>query len=82
MQETWTLKHVYPIQTNKIGLLLTRNEKKLKYNFTNYRKAASNRRLSKKRVQCLNKTLYFVYISRIAGNLVLRDPLLHQVSNR
>ncbi len=38
------------------------------------RKAAYNRRLAKKRVQCLNEALCFVSSSVLADSLVLRNP--------
>jgi len=46
------------------------------------RSPAHNRRLAKKRVQCLNETLRFVSSSVLADSLVLRNPLLRQVPNR
>jgi hypothetical protein len=42
------------------------------------RKAAHNRRLAKKRVQCLYGALCFVSISVLVDSLVLRHPLLRQ----
>ena len=45
-------------------------------------KAAGNRRLAKKRVQCLNEALCFVSSSVLADSLVLRNPLLRQAPNR
>jgi len=42
-------------------------------------KAAHNRRLAKKRVQCLNEALCFVSSSVLAESFVLRNPLLRQV---
>jgi len=42
----------------------------------------ANRRLAKKRVQCLNEALYFVSSSVLADSLVLRNPLLRQAPNR
>ncbi len=41
-----------------------------------------NRRLAKKRVQCLNEALYFVSSSVLAANFVLRNPLLRQAPKR
>jgi len=43
---------------------------------------AHNRRLAKKRVQCLNEALSFVSSSVLADSLVLRNPLLRQAPNR
>jgi len=43
---------------------------------------AGNRRLAKKRVQCLNEALCFVSSSVLADSLVLRNPLLRQAANR
>jgi len=43
---------------------------------------AANRRLAKKRVQCLNEALCFVSSSVLADSLVLRIPLLRQAPNR
>jgi hypothetical protein len=42
--------------------------------------AAYNRRLAKKRVQCLNEALCFVSSSVLADSLVLRNPLLRQAA--
>jgi len=41
-----------------------------------------NRRLAKKRVQCLNEALCFVSSSVLADSLVLRKPLLRQAPKR
>jgi len=41
-----------------------------------------NRRLAKKRVQCLNEALCFVSSSALADSLVLRNPLLRQAPKR
>lgn len=41
-----------------------------------------NRRLAKKRVQCLIEALCFVLSSVLADSLVLRNPLLRQAPNR
>ena len=41
-----------------------------------------NRRLAKKRVQCLNEALCFVSSSVLADSLVLRNPLLRQAPKR
>jgi len=46
------------------------------------RKTTGNRRLAKKRVQCLNEALCFVSSSVLADSLVLRNPLLRQAPNR
>ena len=42
----------------------------------------ANRRLAKKRVQCINEVLYFVSSSVLVDSLVLRNPLLRQAPNR
>ncbi len=42
---------------------------------------AGNRRLAKKRVQCLNEVWCFVSSSVLADSLVLRNPLLRQARN-
>jgi hypothetical protein len=50
---------------------------------TNERRTTTgNRRLAKKRVQCLNEALCFVSSSVLADSLVLRNPLLRQAPNR
>jgi hypothetical protein len=41
-----------------------------------------NRRLAKKRVQCLNEALCFVSSSVLTENLALRNPLLRQAPKR
>jgi hypothetical protein len=46
------------------------------------RRASGNRRLAKKRVQCLNEALCFVSSSVLADSLVLRNPLLRQSPKR
>ena len=46
------------------------------------RKTAGNRRLAKKRVQCLNEALCFVSNSVLADSFVLRNPLLRQAPKR
>jgi len=46
------------------------------------RNTAHNRRLAKKRVQCLNEALYFLLSSVLADSLVLRNPLLRQAPKR
>ena len=46
------------------------------------RKTAGNRRLAKKRVQCLNEALCFVSSSVLADSFVLRNPLLRQAPKR
>ena len=43
---------------------------------------AGNRRLAKKRVQCLNEALCFLSCSVLADSLVLRNPPLCQAENR
>ena len=45
-------------------------------------KAAANRRLAKKRDQCLNEALCFVSSSVLVDSLVLRNPLLRQAPKR
>jgi hypothetical protein len=52
------------------------------YNDTVDRRPAGNRRLAKKRVQCLNEALCFVSSSVLADSFVLRNPLLRQTPNR
>jgi len=47
-----------------------------------YRKPAGNRRLAKKRVQCLNEASCFVSSSVLADSLLLRIPLLRQAPKR
>jgi len=42
----------------------------------------ANRRLAKKRVQCLNGALCFVSSSVLADSFELRNPLLRQAPNR
>jgi hypothetical protein len=42
----------------------------------------ANRRLAKKRVQCLIEALCFVSSSVLADSLVLLNPLLRQAPNR
>ena len=42
----------------------------------------ANKRLAKKRVQCLNEALCFVSSSVLADSLVLRNPLLRQAPKR
>ncbi len=49
---------------------------------TNSKKPAGNRRLAKKRVQCLHEALCFVSSSVLADNFVLRNPLLRQAPKR
>jgi len=46
------------------------------------RMPATNRRLAKKRVQCLNEILCFASSSVLADSLVLRNPLLRQAPKR
>jgi len=45
-------------------------------------KTTANRRLAKKRVQCLNEVLCFVSNLVLAESLLLRNPLLRQAPNR
>ena len=49
---------------------------------TDIKKTSANRRLAKKRVQCLNEALCFVSSSLLADSLVLRNPLLRQAPKR
>jgi len=49
---------------------------------TNGESPAGNRRLAKKRVQCLNEALCFVSSPVLADSLVLRNPLLRQAPKR
>jgi hypothetical protein len=49
---------------------------------TQERITTANRRLAKKRVQCLNEALCFVSSSVLADSLVLRNPLLRQAPKR
>jgi len=46
------------------------------------RKTGYNRRLAKKRVQCLNEALFFVSSSVLAYSYVLRNQLLRQAPKR
>ena len=46
------------------------------------RKAVANRRLAKKRLQCLNEALCFISSSVLADSFMLRNPLLRQAANR
>ncbi|RDB02442.1 hypothetical protein DVG78_28775 [Runella aurantiaca] len=46
------------------------------------RKTSANRRLAKKRVQCLNEALCFVSSSVLKESFVLRIPLLRQAPKR
>lgn len=46
------------------------------------RKTGANRRLAKKRAQCLNEALCFVSSTVLADSLVLRKPLLRQAPKR
>jgi len=46
------------------------------------RSTTGNKRLAKKRVQCLNEALFFVSSSVLADSLVLRNPLLRQAPKR
>ena len=54
----------------------------LKISMTKEEARRHNRRLAKKRVQCLNKTLCFVSSLVLADSLVLRNPLLRQAAKR
>jgi len=45
-------------------------------------KTGYNRRLAKKRVQCLNEALCFVSSFVLVDSLMLRNPLLRQAPNR
>jgi len=45
-------------------------------------KAAGNRRLAKKRVQCLYEVLCFVSSAVLTDSFVLRNPLLRQAPKR
>jgi hypothetical protein len=49
---------------------------------TTERNTTANRRLAKKRVQWLNKALFFVSSSMLADSFVLRNPLLRQAPKR
>jgi hypothetical protein len=49
---------------------------------TTERIAVHNRRLAKKRVQCLNEALCFESSSVLADSLALRKPLLRQAPKR
>ena len=50
---------------------------------TNEKEArTANRRLAKKRIECLNEALCFVSSSVLADSLVLRNPLLRQAPKR
>ena len=46
------------------------------------RKAVANRRLAKKRLQCLNEALCFISSSVLADSFMLRNPLLRQARKR
>jgi hypothetical protein len=46
------------------------------------RTTTANRRLAKKRVQCLNEVLCFVSSLVLADSLELRNPLLRQAPKR
>jgi len=45
-------------------------------------KTVHNRRLAKKRVQCLNEALCFGSSSALTDSFVLRNPLLRHAPNR
>jgi len=49
---------------------------------TQEEKTTPNRRLAKKRVQCVNEALCFVSSSVLADSLELRNPLLRQAPKR
>ncbi len=42
----------------------------------------ANKRLAKKRVQCLNEALFFVLSSVLANSFVLLNPILRQAPKR
>ena len=50
--------------------------------YKNSEMPTTNRRLAKKRFQCLNEVLCFLSSSLVADSLVLRNPLLRQAPNR
>jgi len=52
------------------------------FNIESQESRPHNRRLVKKRVQCLNEALCFVSNSVLADSLVLRNPLLRQAPKR
>ena len=54
----------------------------LTYKLTTDIMPAENRRLAKKRFQCLIEVLCFLSNSVLADSLVLRDPLFSQATNR
>ena len=54
----------------------------LAYNDRQKHSTSANRRLAKKRVECLNEALCFVSSSLLADSLVLRNPLLRQAPKR
>jgi len=62
---------------------LEREETKIRRSSLNLCEIASavNRRLAKKRVQCLYEALCFATSSALADSLVLRNPLLRQAAN-
>lgn len=62
--------------------LPTKSIMKTDNSLTTERKTPYNRRLAKKRVQCLNEASYFVSSSLLADSLVLRNPLLRQAPKR
>lgn len=49
---------------------------------TDIKQRTANRRLAKKRFQCLIEALFFVSSSVLADSLVLRNPLLRQAPKR
>jgi len=64
--------------------MTTKNKKHITLTSTcdRNKKRPHNRRLAKKRVQCLNEVLCFVSTSVLADSFVLRIPLLRQAPNR
>jgi hypothetical protein len=59
-----------------------KNRKMTQPNTTEKEERRHNRRLAKKRVQCLNEALFFVSSSVLSDSLVLRNTLLRQAQNR
>jgi hypothetical protein len=78
LKRNLTLDGIY--LTNRIATNYMTN---MKDNLTTDRRSpAGNRRLAKKRVQCLNEALCFVSSSLLADSFVLRNPLLRQAPKR
>jgi hypothetical protein len=78
LKRSLTMEDIY--LTNQIAMNYMTN---MKDNLTADRRSpAGNRRLAKKRVQCLNDALCFVSSSVLAESLVLRNPLLRQAPKR